>query len=65
MHLEVDHQNGNGLLLLAFMWMLNIITLIDRGLITFILGTIVTILAGWYYILQIRKLRRENKNKAL
>lgn len=44
-----------------FMWMLNIVTMIDRGLVTFMLGTVVTVLAGYYYILQIRKLRKEEK----
>lgn len=41
--------------------MMNLIAILDRGTVTFVLGVMVSILAGIHYVLQIRKLSKEEK----
>lgn len=48
--------------LLAIAWSLNMIAIIGQEYISFILGTVVTCMAGYHYFLQIRKAKREEKN---
>ncbi len=54
-------QNQTGISLLVVMWVIHLITILDKATITFILGTIVLIMAGYHYFLQIKKTRRELK----
>jgi hypothetical protein len=68
MHKAMDNQlppgaNYTGPGLLVFMWINTMMTLLEKANITFILSTAVSIVAGYYYLLQIRKIRRELKNK--
>jgi hypothetical protein len=52
---------GPGLLII--MWINTMITIFEKANITFVLSAAVSILAGYYYILQIRKTKREEKSK--
>lgn len=50
---------GPCLLVISFVF--NMLSIMDKATITFVLSTIVSILAGMYYIMQMRKLRRDSK----
>jgi hypothetical protein len=69
MHRAMDsHQitpgsNYTGPGLLIIMWINTLMTLLEKANITFILSTGVSIIAGYYYLLQIKKTRRDLKNK--
>jgi hypothetical protein len=69
MHKAMDNHhiepgaNYTGPGLLIIMWINTLMTLLEKANITFILSTAVSVVAGYYYLLQIRKIRNELKNK--
>lgn len=57
----MDHHSGNSVGVLGITATINLIAILDRGAITFILSVCVSVLAGIYYVLNIRKLKREER----
>lgn len=51
----MEHSNHAGLLLLIASWFFNVLASLTKSDITFMLGTIATLLAIIHYVIQIRK----------
>lgn len=62
----MDHHTHSGdtisVGIYAIMASINLIAILDRGLITFVLSCVVSVLAAIYYFKNIRKLNREEKD---
>jgi O-antigen/teichoic acid export membrane protein len=62
MQQAMDHNtNISSPAVLGVTILMNLIAFVDRGTVTFVLGVMVSILAMIHYVLQIRKIRKEER----